>query len=485
MRILFVSSEIHPLMKTGGLADVSASLPRALQARGHQVRLLMPAYRDALRNASAYGVKLVKTFELDGHAVRLLETRLPGTRNKLWLIDCPPLFDRPGNPYRTAGGVDYPDNAARFMLLCRVGALIARDALGLDWKPDVVHCNDWQTGMIPVLLYEDWPRPALIFTIHNIAYQGLFSAADFRQLGLAERYWHHEALEFHGMLSFIKGGIVYADRITTVSPTYALEIQTGPFGNGLHGLLRHRASALRGILNGIDTNDWNPARDAALTVNYSAASLQKKRVNKIALQAELALDPQPNLPLVAFIGRLVEQKGIDLIIAALPAFVQSRAQAVLLGSGDLHYESALAGLAADFPGKVALRIGYDESLAHRIEAASDIFLMPSRFEPCGLNQMYSLHYGTIPVVHSVGGLADTVVDTTPATFAAGTATGFVFRENSRTAFSAALQRALSTWHDESTWRQLQLTGMKRDFSWRHSALEYEQLYQDALSNQAR
>ena len=481
MRVLFVTSEAHPLMKTGGLADVSASLPRALQSLGHQVTLLMPAYRDALAAAGPLGVKLAATRDVDGHHVRLLQTRLPGSRNKVWLLDCPALFDRPGNPYHDASGLAWADNAERFMLLCRVGALLADDAFGLGWRPEVVHCNDWQSALVPLLLHARHPRPALIFTIHNLAYQGLFSREDFTRLGIAPHYWHPDALEFHGQLSFIKGGIVFADRVTTVSPSYAREIQSAEFGQGLDGLLRHRAPVLSGILNGIDTMAWNPSRDPALALNYGATTLARKRQNKIALQAETGLDTDPAAPLFAFIGRLAEQKGIDLLLQALPVLLEHPAQVVMLGSGDAAYETAIAALADAHPGRFALRIGYDEALAHRIEAGADIFLMPSRFEPCGLNQMYSLRYGTVPVVRNVGGLADTVVDATARTLAEGSANGFSFSGGDAAALIGAARRALAARADAPLWTRLQLTGMRGDFSWRHSARAYEQLYRDAIA----
>jgi len=484
MRILFVSSEVHPLMKTGGLADVSASLPRALQALGHDVRVLMPAYRDSLRTAHPLGVKLAATADVAGQSLRLLETRLPDSRNRVWLLDCPALFDRAGNPYYDAAGNDYHDNPERFMLLCRVAALLAMGRLGLDWQPDVVHCNDWQSGLAPLLLREEANRPAVIFTIHNLAYQGVYPHYVFDRLGLPSRYWHADALEFHGNFSFIKGGLVYSDRITTVSPTYAREIQTAEFGWGLEGLLRHRSEVLSGILNGIDTRAWNPAQDPALAVNYSAASLDRKRPNKIAMQAEAGLDAEPDLPLFAFIGRLAEQKGIDLLVDALPYIVQQPAQAVILGSGEARYESMLRELARKHPGDIALRLGYDEALAHRIEAGADVFLMPSRFEPCGLNQLYSLRYGTVPVVRGVGGLADTVTDVSREALEDGSANGFVFWGADGAALAEAAQRAIRVYRDAPTWRRLQLAGMKADFSWRHSARSYVALYEQALADRA-
>jgi starch synthase len=482
MRILFVSSEIFPFAKTGGLADVSASLPRALQAIGHHVCVLMPAYRGVLGAARHLGVRLRHATELEGHSVRLFESRLPGSRNRLWLLDCPALFDRPGNPYHDAEGRDWPDNAQRFALLCRVAALLARDGFGLGWQADVVHCNDWQTGLVPLMLQEQSPRPAAVFTIHNLAYQGLFPEAAFRALGIPARHWHPDSLEFHGQMSFIKGGIVFADRVTTVSPTYAREIRTAAFGCGLEGLLEHRASALCGILNGIDTSVWNPLRDVALTQTFGASTLGDKRISSRALRAELGLADDPRAPLLASIGRLAEQKGVDLITAALPALLEQGAQFVLLGSGDARYEQALADLAHAYPGRVALRLGYDEGLAHRIEAGADIFLMPSRFEPCGLNQMYSLRYGTLPVVHGVGGLADTVTDASESALADGSATGFVFHAPTAAALRDAALRAIGLRREApDVWARMQVRGMRTDFSWRASARAYEDLYASALA----
>ena len=481
MRVLFVTSEIHPLMKTGGLADVSASLPRALQSLGHEVTLLMPAYRDALDAALAYGsVRLVATHTIGSHHLRLLQTRLPGARNRLLLLDCPPLFDRPGNPYSDASGKDYADNAERFALFCRAAALLAEDHLDLGWQPEVMHCNDWQTALIPLLLHARQPRPALVFTIHNLAYQGLFSASTFQRLGLPAAYWHPDAVEFYGMLNFIKAGIVFADRINTVSPRYAMEIQQPDFGHGLDGLLRQRADVLSGILNGIDTTAWNPARDPALARRYGARTVANKVDNKLALQAELGLAIDAEIPLLAFIGRLAEQKGVDLLLAALPELLGHPCQAAILGSGDRGNERDLAALARTHPGHVAFRAGYDESLAHRIEAGADMFLMPSRFEPCGLNQMYSLRYGTVPIVHAVGGLADTIVDATPAAVANGTANGFRFETDTAAALAEAVRRALALHAEPKIWRQLQTTGMRSDLSWRRSASEYELLYTAAL-----
>ncbi|MCW8919635.1 MAG: glycogen synthase GlgA [Gammaproteobacteria bacterium] len=471
LKILFASSEAFPLIKTGGLADVSGSLPRALQNLGHDVRLVLPGYQVVM---SACKRRRLLSFEQEGHEVTLWQTTLPGSRVTVWLVDCAEFFDRPGNPYLDAQGEPWHDNAQRFALFCRVVARLAMDQFGLGWQPDVVHCNDWQTGLVPVALRHEPGRPALLFTVHNLAYQGLFSRQLFTELRLDEALWRFDRLEFHGQLSFIKGGLVFADRINTVSPTYAQEIQTEPFGHGLDGLLRHIGGRLSGILNGIDAREWNPGSDKQIAQRYNLRTLNKKGVNKVALQREFRLTPGEETPLLALIGRLVEQKGIDLLLAVLPELLQQPLQLVILGSGNRLLEQQLTELAARYPGRLAVAIGYDEGLAHRIEAGADIFLMPSRFEPCGLNQLYSLRYGTLPVVSPVGGLADTVVDAdTPH---GGSANGFVMAAVSAEALLATTRSALSCFHDKQRWRELQHNAMSEDFSWGKSAQAYRELY---------
>lgn len=478
-KVLFVTSEAAPLMKTGGLADVSASLPRALQSLGCRMRLLMPAYPDTIERAKPGGIVTVAEGSIRSRHFRLLQTRLPGTRLAVWLVDCPDLFGRPGNPYHDAQGQDWPDNAERFELLSRVACELAQDRLGLGWQPDVVHCNDWQTGLVPVLLADAAERPATIFTIHNLAYHGLFPYEMLQRLALPESLWDYRAMEFHGFLSLLKGGLVFADRLTTVSPHYAEEIQHPDQGQGLDGLLRHRRDVLEGILNGIDEQIWDPAHDPHLAATYNLRTLARKAVNKAKLQSEMGLDADPQRPLIGFIGRLVEQKGIDLMLASLDAIVGLGAQMVILGSGQPSYESALHDALGRYPGALALRLGYDEALAHRIEAGADLFLMPSRFEPCGLNQMYSLHYGTLPVVHDVGGLHDTVVDAGREPLHGGEATGFVFSQATPDALIDAISRALRVYGKPADWQRLQTNGMSRDFSWQRSARRYMALYAEA------
>lgn len=475
MRILFASSEAYPLIKTGGLGDVAGSLPRALLDLKQDVRLIMPAYAVALGQLGK--TKRVAEFSEGSHSVTVQEGQLPGSALTVWLVDAPGYFDRPGNPYLNSNGEPWEDNAERFAVFCRIVTRLALDQAGLNWRPDIVHCNDWQTGLVPALLSLAAQRPATVFTIHNLAYQGLFPADTLHKLGLPASWWDHHTLEFHDQLSFIKGGLVFADRINTVSASYAQEIQTPEFGNGLDGLLRHRSAVLSGILNGIDTQEWNTASDPLLAHHYDSTDLSGKQANKRALQADMGLPQKAGTPLIGLISRLVTQKGIDIILEALPSLVKLPLQFVVLGSGDRSMEAALLTLAKQHPNKFAVTIGYDETLAHRIEAGADMYLMPSRFEPCGLNQLYSLHYGTVPIVRDVGGLADTVVDTSARTLARGTANGFVVDSDDSLALVKTVKRALRRFRDKVQWRQLQITGMQQDFSWQQSAREYLILYQ--------
>lgn len=474
--ILFATSEVYPLIKTGGLADVAASLPRALTKLKHNVRVLLPAYASVMKTAAAE-LKKITVLEVDGQPVTLWKTLLPGTRVWVLLADAPAFSEREGNPYCGPDGYDWPDNAERFLLFAKVARLIALDKAGLQWPVDIVHCNDWQTGMIPALLSADNPRPATVFTIHNLAYRGLFSWDTFASLGLPHEFWHMDRLEFYGQLSFMKGGLVYADHITTVSPSYAEEIQTPDAGNGLDGLLRHRRHVLSGILNGIDADEWNPGTDKHIAQTYNRRTLANKQKNKTALQERSGLEVSDK-PLLGFIGRLVDQKGVDLILADLPQLLSDGCQCVILGSGMKNFEEEFTQLAKKYPQHLSVTIGYSESLAHLIEAGVDIFLMPSAYEPCGLNQLYSLRYGTLPVVHAVGGLRDSVID-----FAEPTqtdATGFMFYQYTTHGLYTAVQRALATFQDKKTWRMLQNNGMAQDLSWQRSAEEYVRLYGQLL-----
>jgi starch synthase len=485
---MFVASEAYPLVKTGGLGDVVYSLPHALHARGADIRLVLPGYRALLRQLGL--VRILGWLDVRGAeglvSARILETQHPDFAFPLWVVDCPGLFDRPGNPYVSAGGQDWPDNAERFAVFARVAALLAQDELDLGWKPAVVHAHDWQTGLVAAFLADYSVRPKTVFTIHNLAYGGHFSYSDFVRLQLPSQWWSSEGVEFHGGFSMLKAGVVYDDAVTTVSPTYAAEICTPEFGYGLDGLLLSRKYKLHGILNGIDTTIWNPSTDAHLPAHYSAGRiLPGKRRNKQALLERFLPqvdDAAMQAPLLGLVGRLVEQKGIDWVLAAIPVLLaETDVRFVILGSGQASYEQKLLRLAKQHPGRVFVEIGYDEPLAHRIEAGADMFLMPSRFEPCGLNQMYSLRYGTLPAVFKTGGLADTVIDANAATLKDGTANGFVFDIPDVKAFLNMIRRALDLYRQPAQWRRVQQTGMRQSFDWAESARHYLSLYANSSS----
>jgi len=475
-KVLFSTSELFPLIKTGGLADVSAGLPLALKKKGVDLKVILPAYLDV-----KHQFKRLQTLVEFEHPVkgRILKARVPGTKLELWLVDIPVFFDRSGGPYTASNGKDWPDNAERFSAFCKVISAVALGQIDTGWRPTVVHCNDWQTGLVPVLLTESNHRPKTIFTIHNLAYQGLFDQETFEDLQLPEKFWSPEALEFHDNLSFIKGGLAFADKINTVSPTYANEIQTPRFGYGLEGLLKHRSKDLSGIVNGVDYDYWNPGTDPLIAQCYTEENLELKAPNKSELQQRFKLPQNPNVPLIGTVGRMVDQKGYDLILAALPQLMAHDIQVVMLGSGDKYLEAALQQAAKEYPDKLSVIIGYDENLAHLLEAGSDIFLMPSRFEPCGLNQIYSQRYGTIPVVHYIGGLADTVVDANVLTKKDNTATGFHFQQETPEALYQACVRALDLYQDSESWSKLVRTGMTKDFSWGMAAEQYLALYKNA------
>lgn len=476
-KILFVTSEAHPLIKTGGLGDVSGSLPLALQKLQRDLRIIMPAYRALKQRFS--DATLLTTLALPGAEVRILNTRFPDTDIPLLLVDAPALFDRAGGPYGAADGKDWPDNPQRFASFCRAVVAVALNQTGAGWQPDVVHCNDWQSGLVPALLSLQARRPATVFTVHNLAYQGLFDADTFTELQLPEALWHPDGVEFHGHLSFIKAGLANADMLSTVSPSYADEIRSAEFGCGLEGLLSARSDRLMGILNGVDYRQWDPSTDPLLAANYSPSDLSGKALGKAALEQEFGLSPEPDTPLIGMVGRLVPQKGVDLVIDALPRLLKGPARLIVLGSGDVGLELALQAAANAHPKRIAVNIGFDEGQAHRIEAGIDMFLMPSRFEPCGLNQMYSLRYGSIPIVRRTGGLADSVTDATPTTLAAGSATGVLFDQPDKHALSAAVEHAVALYRQPQRWRAMMLAGMQRDFGWSHSAWQYLTLYRRA------
>jgi len=475
--VLFATSEAFPFVKTGGLADVSGALPRALKSLGVDVRIILPRYGN-LKRAGDYQYTSLGSIEIVGQQVEILQTTLPGSDVTVYLVDHPMFSARHGNPYMGPDGNPWHDNPDRFALFCRAAVAVAADELGTGWSPDIIHANDWQTGLIPALLSEA-DRPRTLFTLHNLAYQGVFDRSTFERLGLPWSLWNENALEYWGNMSFIKGGIVFAEYVTTVSPTYAREIQTPEFGYGLDGLLRHRSERIVGILNGIGA-DWNPANDEWLAQTYDSSDLSGKMANKRALQQEMGLPVDPDIPLITHVGRLVEQKGIDLMVRVLDALGERRVQFALLGSGEARFEQSLRALAARYPDRVAVRIGYDEGLAHRLEAGGDAFLMPSRFEPCGLNQLYSLRYGTLPIVHRVGGLADTVVHADNEAIAEGLASGIVMDHLDVPAILWGIDRLLELYADRETFRAIQKNAMHQRFDWDASAQKYEELYQRAL-----
>lgn len=474
-RVLHVAGEVVPLMKTGGLGDVAGALPDALHALGHDVRVLMPGYGGAVARARA-GSTVDTVAEWDD--ARLLATRLPGGC-PVWLYETPEFSARGEHPYDRPDATPWPDNAERFDELARVTAAIADDRLGLGWRPDIVHAHDWHTGLVPVHLLLARVPAASVFTVHNLAYQGLFPLVRRWQLGLPGWLEHWQALEFRGLFSFIKGGLVFADRVTTVSATYAREITTPAFGEGLEGLLAWRGSDLSGIANGIDTDAWNPATDPALPAHYDTDDPSGKRDCRAALLDETGLRAGARTPIVAYIGRLASQKGVDVLLGALEEINRLPAAVVVLGAGDRTLRRDLERAARARPEKVYVQSGFDEHFARRIYAGADLLVMPSRFEPCGLGQLNAMRYGTIPVVRRTGGLAETVVDTTTDTLNDGTATGFQFEVDHPDALAAALRRARALFIKPTRWHRLVANAMRRDSSWTRSAHAYAALYDEA------
>ncbi|CAK0778488.1 glycogen synthase [uncultured Gammaproteobacteria bacterium] len=480
MRVLHVTPEYYPLIKTGGLADVSGALPPALAGLGGDVRLLLPGYPAVLDGLD--GKTTVKVLTgLPGAAEAKLEFGRTPDGVPAYALNAPALYHRAGNPYLDAAGNDWPDNHLRFAALGWVAAEFADHWLGDPWRPDVLHGHDWQSGLMPayVALNKNAHinRPATVMTIHNIAYQGQFSPAILDAVKLPKHCFQIEGVEYYGAVGFLKAGLYYADRLTTVSPSYAREIQTEEHGCGLDGLLAHRTDHLSGILNGVDYQIWNPATDNHLPARYDANSLAGKAVNKAALQAEFGLEPRPDAPLFTLITRLNWHKGVDMVLEALPTLIARGGQLVVLGSGDKGLEEGFRRLAAAHPYEVGVRIGYDEALAHRIQGGADVIMVPSRAEPCGLTQLYGLRYGTLPLVRRTGGLEDTVIDATPAALADGCATGFSFGEAETPALVWAIRRAIDVYRTKSRWQTMQRTAMTRDFGWTSSARAYMELYQ--------
>ena len=483
LNVLFVSPEAVPYAKTGGLADVAGALPREVALSGHDVRLVLPRY--GAIDGAAHGLKewgrlAVPTAAGVVSAV-VEEGRLPESGVQVFTIGHDPFFARQGL-YGEAGA-DYPDNLERFAFFCRaIMELLLAWARVSDWTCDVLHAHDWQSALSVVYLKSLYARrPELkqtgaLFTVHNLGYQGLFPATVFSKTGLGPDLFTPKTLEFYGQANLLKGGLVLADLLTTVSPTYSREIQTPEFGAGLDGVLRERGDRLSGVVNGIDVRTWDPAGDPHLKARYSASDLAGKKQCKEALQQELAL-PVRDVPLLAVISRFTPQKGLDLVAAVLPELMRLDVQVALLGTGDPPLELQFQSLRMRYPDKVGVRIGFDDALAHAIEAGADIFLMPSRYEPCGLSQLYSLRYGTVPIVRKTGGLADTVVAYTPRTAAEGQATGFAFAESTPDALLTTILLALRVYANRGEWTGLMKTGMATDVSWAKSAEAYVTLYE--------
>jgi starch synthase len=499
MRVLLAASEVAGFAKTGGLADVAGALPRALAKMGIDCQVVMPLFDSCLRTGRCEPTNLrcrVPVGPGDGIEVEFWRSTLPGSTVPIWFVSAGDLFNRDQPEfgrglYQFAGTDgsrrDYPDNGARFALFSRAVLELPRM---LDWWPDAIHANDWQTGLVPVYLREhlcNHPDQGIagrarqistLFTIHNIAYQGPFPPSMMEWARLDWRLYNPSQLEFYGQLNYLKAGVVFADQISTVSPTYAREIQTPWFGCGLQGVLLERADRLSGIVNGVDYDEWNPAVDGHLPARYDETTFEiHKPECKRALQARLGLPSLAERPVLGMIARLVEQKGFDILKPAAQAFLTQGAQLVVLGEGDSRHRQMLRVLAEQYPNQVGIYLGFDEKLAHLIEAGSDAYLMPSQYEPSGLNQLYSLKYGTPPIVRGTGGLADTVTDTNADTLANGTATGFVFQDYSADALREAGLRALDVWsrnHDQ--WNAIVRNGMRQDWSWSRSAASYVGLY---------
>ena len=478
MKVLFATSEAVPLVKTGGLADVSGALPTALRAAGVDMRLLMPGYGPVIEWIEGRAKTVAEFGFAPFPRARLLSAAMP-SGVPLLVLDCPELYARVGGPYHQPGGDDWPDNDVRFGLLSRVAAALARADSPIDWRPDVLHCNDWQTGLAPAFLaHQPGAHAPVLLTIHNLAYQGIFLPGALTRVGLTWDAFRLDGVEFHGKVSFLKGGLQYADRLSTVSPTYAREIQHELLGFGLQGLLSWRAKQLTGILNGIDTEVWNPAADELIPRRYKAATLARKNDNKRALQDRFGLEHSVSTPLLGMVSRFTYQKGQDLLLAVAERILELPVQLAILGSGDPTLESAFRDLAQRHPGRVGVQVGFDDALSHLIEAGADAFLMPSRYEPSGLNQMYSMRYGTPVIAHATGGLVDTITDHSPATVASGTASGFLFDEPDPEAFHGAIRRAVDVFRNRRVWRQIQRRGMDRDFSWNAAAQGYLALYRE-------
>jgi starch synthase len=484
MKVLHVAAEVFPLIKTGGLADVVGALPQALMAEGADARLLLPGL-PAIVDAVLHQKKICDLGSVFGAVnVSLWLGQMPQSKVKVYVIRAPYLYAREGGPYQAADGSEWSDNLQRFGLLGWVGAHLGAGDLDPDWSPQVLHAHDWHAAMACAYVAAHPARSvATVYTVHNLAYQGLFAMADFHMLGLPARLLASSGLEFHNQLCLMKAGLKFADRVTTVSPTYAAEIATPEFGCGLDGVIRGRGSDVSGILNGVDGEVWNPQTDSGLAHRYRRSDVTGKAECKRQLQVELGLHVSAEAAVFAVVSRLSSQKGLDLVLASLPALLRSGAQLVVQGSGDPLLEADFLDAARQHPNQVAVRIGYDESWAHKLIAGADVMLVPSRFEPCGLTQLYALRYGTLPLVRRVGGLADTVVNATAISAAGLTqeaATGFVFDEATASALQAEVARALGYFEQPVLWATLMQQAMAQDFSWQQPARDYITLYRSIV-----
>ncbi len=481
LSVLAVASEAYPLVKTGGLGDVVGALPAALAHEGIRTTTMLPGYAavlDALRDAT-----IVHSYDyLQGAPAHVLAGRAGGL--DVLVLDAPHLYARSGNPYVAADGTDWPDNAQRFAALGAAAADVAR-GVAAGCTPDIVHAHDWQAAMaIALLHYGEGRRPGTVMTVHNLAFQGKFAPSLLAELGLPARAFAADGVEYYGDIGYLKAGLALADRITTVSPTYAAEIRAVEHGMGLDGLLRHRRGIVSGILNGIDTAIWNPTRDPHLAATYDNRRLARRPANRVALQHRMKLHADADALLIGVVSRLTWQKGMDLLVESLPALLAHGAQLALLGSGEFGIEEALTAAAQEHPGRVAVEIGYDEPLAHQVQGGVDVLMVPSRFEPCGLTQLCALRYGAVPLVARVGGLADTIVDANEMALASGAGTGLVCEAGSAGALQAAVERAVALRRDATAWRQVQLRGMKTDVTWARPARHYAALFRTLAAERA-
>jgi starch synthase len=476
MKVLSVASEVFPLVKTGGLADVAAALPPALAGHGVETVTILPAYPGLLpqlkRKKAVHGYKA-----LFGGAASIVRGEASGL--DLMLLDAPHLFDRVGGPYAEFAGPDWPDNWRRFAALGRAAADVTRGIVK-NWKPDLLHAHDWQAGMAVAYLHYDGTACPSVMTVHNLAFQGQFPASIFAELGLPAAAFSIDGVEYYGGVGFLKAGLQAASALTTVSPTYAQEIRTPAFGMGLDGLLNARAADLSGIVNGIDTAIWDPGKDEHLVRTYDSRTLEKRRANKRAIEQRFSLDEDDG-PILAVVSRLTWQKGMDLLAASFDAILAAGARLAILGTGDAGLESALHAGAARHPGRAGVIVGYDENLSHLMQGGADAIIVPSRFEPCGLTQLYGLRYGCVPIVARTGGLADTVIDANEAALSAGVATGFQFAPSESGALDYAVRRAISVYQEKEVWLSLQSEGMKADVSWSKSAGRYAALYRSLIN----